>query len=268
MDILNETGTFSSQELKTLKVRFENETCFIQIFRPEANNTINAQLITELSSVLNRCEDIAKLVVLEGTPEIFCFGADFDDLKNQVDVDIEEYKQKQNPEELYDVWLKLSSSSFITIAHVKGKTNAGGVGFVAACDIVLCEERSTFSLSEMLFGLMPACVLPFLIRRIGFSKANYMTLMTQPITAVQAKEWGLVDAYAENSTNLLRKHLLRLSLLNKMSILEYKRYINALNEDLVNSKPKAIDANLKVFADVDNLQRIIRYVKTGKFPWE
>ncbi len=34
---------------------------------------------------------------------------------------------------------------------VRGKANAGGVGFAAARDLVLCEERATFSLP----GLQP-----------------------------------------------------------------------------------------------------------------
>ena len=95
----------------------------------------------------------------------------------------------------------------MSIAHVRGKANAGGIGFVAACDIVLADSAAVFSLSELLFGLMPACVLPFLVRRIGFAKANAMTLSTQPVGVQVAREWGLVDAFEENSDNLLRKHL-------------------------------------------------------------
>ncbi len=125
-----------------------------------------------------------------------------------------------------------------------------------------------FSLSELLFGLMPACVLPFLIHRIGFSRAHYMTLMTQPVSAKQAQIWGLVDALEENSVNLLRKHLLRLRRLSKTGITRYKRYMNDLNDILKASKPKALEANKEVFSDPDNLEKITRFVKTGKFPWE
>ncbi|MFT4924758.1 MAG: polyketide biosynthesis enoyl-CoA hydratase PksH [Phenylobacterium sp.] len=248
----------------TLQVRFEEDICFIQIDRPEANNTINDQLVVELTQVLALCEDNAKIVVLEGSAEVFCFGADFKELQHTLENDAHD----QDPGPLYDVWYKLANGPYVTIAHVRGKTNAGGIGFVAACDIVLCEETATFSLSELLFGLMPACVLPFLIRRVGFPKANYMTLMTQPISAKQAQEWGLVDACGANSKNLLRKHLLRLRRLSKPGILRYKRYMNNLDDSLAISKQKALDANVDVFSDADNLAKIVRFVKTGKFPWE
>ncbi|EDP94614.1 enoyl-CoA hydratase/isomerase [Kordia algicida OT-1] len=256
MDILNTTN------YDTLQVKLKDEICFIQIDRPEENNTINDRLIHEFKAVLEVCETEAKIVVIEGLPEVFCFGADFKAINENTD------NQEQNPEPLYDVWLQLATGSFVSIAHVRGKANAGGVGFVAACDIVLCEDKAVFSLSELLFGLMPACVLPFLIRRMGFAKANYLTIMTQPVNAQQALEWGLVDACEENSKNLLRKHLLRLRRLNKAGVARYKKYMNKLDSLPENSKSDAIAANIEVFSDEENVNKIKRFVNTGQFPWE
>jgi polyketide biosynthesis enoyl-CoA hydratase PksH len=261
MGILSNTSTY-----ETIKTRFEDDICFIQIHRPEANNAINDGLIEEFSNVLSLCEDQAKIVVVEGSPEVFCFGADFREIQQSLESG--EQHQDQDPEPLYNLWQQLATGPYITIAHVRGKANAGGIGFVAACDIVLCEEKAVFSLSELLFGLMPACVLPFLIRRVGFSKAHYMTLMTQPVLVKQAYDWGLVDAYDENSENLLRKHLLRLRLLSKQAVARYKRYMSTLNDSTAVSKPYAIAANIEVFSDQNNLDKIARFVKTGQFPWE
>jgi polyketide biosynthesis enoyl-CoA hydratase PksH len=251
---------------ETIRVTFEEDICFIQIHRPESNNAINNRLIAELGHALQACEAHAKVVVLEGLPEVFCSGADFKEI--QAGSEDGRRSQEQDPGPLYDLWYRLASGPYITVAHVRGRANAGGIGFVAACDIVLGEDKAAFSLSELLFGLMPACVLPFLVRRVGFAKANYMTVMTQPISAAQAQQWGLVDACEENSENLLRKHLLRLRRLNKDAIARYKRYASSLDDALRASKPKALEANVEVFSDPDNLQKIARYVKTGKFPWE
>jgi len=78
----------------------------------------------------------------------------------------------------------------------------------------------------------------------------------------------LVDAYEEKSENLLRKHLLRLRRLSKTGVSRYKRYMSTLDEVLVKSKPKALEANVEVFSDQNNLEKIAHYVKTGQFPWE
>jgi polyketide biosynthesis enoyl-CoA hydratase PksH len=254
------------QVYETLRVGFDDGLCTIQIHRPQANNTINNRLIRELREVLEQCENAAKVVVLEGLPEVFCFGADFDEIAQGLRS--EGKGGPQDSQSLYDVWLQLASGPFVSVAHVRGKANAGGIGFVAACDVVLSEEKAVYSLSELLFGLLPACVLPFLIRRIGFARANYMTVMTQPVTAKQALEWGLVDACAEDSVQLLRRQLLRLRRLSKEGISRYKRYGSSLDASLVSARDKAIASNKEVFSNRANLDSISRYVTTGKFPWE
>lgn len=250
---------------ETLKVRFQGDICFIQIHRPEANNTINDRLIDEFVKVLADCESEVKIVVIEGLPEVFCFGADFKAIQEGLGGGA---PPVLDPEPMYKLWLQLAFGPYVTIAHVRGQANAGGIGFVAACDIVLCEEKATFSLSELLFGLMPACVLPFLIRRVGVPKANFMTLMTEAVSARSAQEWGLVDECAEDSQNLLRKKLLRLRRLSKPAIERYKRYLSAMDDTLRANMPKALEANIEVFSDKANLDKIARYVTTGQFPWE
>lgn len=246
---------------ETIRVRYEDDICYLQLHRPDADNTINERMIAECGEVLAACEASIKIVVLEGLPHVFCFGADFRELSSG-------QGKLQAPVPLYDLWLKLATGPYITIAHVRGKVNAGGIGFVAASDIVICDEKVPFSLSELLFGLMPAFVLPFLIRRIGSAKAHYMTLMTQPISAQQAFTWGLVDAVGDNTENLLRKHLLRLRRLTKQGVARYKAYLSTLSDFLAASKSAAIRANHETFSDPENLQKISRFVNTGKFPWE
>ena len=247
-------------EYSTLRVRRDGTICRLQLHRPEADNTINPAMVEECSRVLRDCEEWATVVVLEGLPEVFCFGADFEDVGRG--------GRTPDPGDLYDLWLRLANGSFVSVAHVEGKVNAGGVGFVAACDVVLCKTAVPFSLSELLFGLMPACVLPFLVRRMGAAKAHYMTLMTQPVVAERALKWGLVDAVDDNPANLVRRHLLRLRHLNKTAIGRYKRYMTEMTNILSSTRPLALRANQEVFSDPDNRRAIARYVETGKLPWQ
>ena len=82
MDSINQTKTYD-----TIQVRFDEDICYLKIYRPEANNTINDRLVEECTQALKECEESAKIVVLEGLPEVFCFGADFqriqDDFVNE-----------------------------------------------------------------------------------------------------------------------------------------------------------------------------------------
>lgn len=249
---------------ETINVKFQESICFLQINRPEANNTINAQLVAECNHVLSACEESATVVVLSGSPEVFCFGADFKAIAGASKM----RHDQEGPGPLYDLWLRLATGPYVTISHVRGKANAGGIGFVAACDIVLADETAQFSLSELLFGLYPACVLPFLMRRVGFQNAHYLTLMTQPISVQQACEWGLVDAFEPRSEVLLRRHLQRLRRLSKTAIRRYKTYSSRISLPLQDLKSLAVAANQEVFSDAGNLQAVTRYVERGLFPWE
>ncbi|MGZ9709231.1 enoyl-CoA hydratase/isomerase [Glaciimonas sp. GNP009] len=251
---------------QTIQVSVEQSVCFIRLHRPESNNTINRTMVDECRHALagHNGGDPFHVVVMEGLPTVFCLGADFDDLSGTGFCTGDAVE----PEDLYDLWEQLARGPFISIAHVRGKVNAGGIGFVAASDIVLIDQSVEFSLSELLFDLFPACVLPFLIRRIGFQKAHYMTLMTKSIGVQQALEWGLADAVESDSHSLLRKHLLRLRRLSKTGIQRYKTYANTLDAFLTQSKTVAVDANRALFSNAKNLEKITRYTQTGMFPWE
>lgn len=265
MDIMTAPAEYTS-----LRVRLEGEICYAQIHRPQARNTINDELVEEFTDLLGTCERQAKIIVLEGLPDVFCFGADFNAMHAGGSVHESVVDDPgRHSEALYDLWLKLATGPYITVAHVRGKVNAGGIGFVAACDIVLSKDSAAYSLSELLFGLMPACVMPFLVRRIGFAKANYLTLLTAPISAAQALSWGLVDACESNSEELLRKQLLRLRRISKKAIRSYKRYLSkGPNRLLSDSRAAALEANREVFSEPDNIEAIKRFVAHGVFPWE
>jgi polyketide biosynthesis enoyl-CoA hydratase PksH len=252
---------------QTINVQFDGLTCRIQMCCPDTENTITNRLVTEISDTLAWCEHAVKhqsqaisIIVIEGLTDVFCTGADFSEISEQGNA--------VDAERLYRLWMQLATGPFITIAHVRGSVRAGGMGFVAACDIVLADETATFALTELVFGLFPACVLPFLIRRIGVQKAHYMTLTTLPILIQEAQASNLVDAYSKDSESLLRKHLIRFSRLSTAAISEYKQYMHQLNDILQRSQSLAVTTNQQLFSSKENLERIRKYLNEGKLPWE
>ncbi|MFF2651023.1 enoyl-CoA hydratase/isomerase [Streptomyces sp. NPDC058045] len=259
-------------EPSAILVRHQGQVCRVRFNRPEAQNAINDAVIHELHTLFDACEkDGTTVVVLEGDEEAFCVGADFtsftapepDPGATPVDTPAE-----YDPSPLYDLWLRMATGPWITLSHVRGQVNAGGVGFVAASDIVIADTTATFGLSELLFGLYPAMVLPFLVRRVGFQRANYLTLTTRAVDARQATEWGLVDRSAERSGPLLAQHLGRLSKLSGDGIARYKRFVSAEIAPLGRHREAAIAANREIFSDAANLRRITEFVEHGIHPWE
>ncbi|WP_238652062.1 enoyl-CoA hydratase/isomerase [Paenibacillus piscarius] len=250
---------------QTIRTRIEDQVLYLQLHRPEANNAINDRLVEECLHALAAYEAEASVVILEGLPDVFCTGADFQGIHEAM---AGRSGFESSPEPLYELYQRLAYGPFVTVAHVRGTVNAGGVGFAAACDIVLADPGAKFSLSELLFGLFPACVLPFLIRRTGRQRAHYLTLMTRPFSAQEACDWGLADACEAPSDSLLRKHLLRLKRLGKPGITRYKQFMAELDGSVEQARPIALAANREMFSDQRNLEGILRYVEQGIFPWE
>ncbi len=252
-------------DLETIEVRTRENICFVRFISDSQKNCISDSMIAELGVILDEYEESCNVIVLEGNESYFCFGADFDAIGKRV---LDGVKTKENPASLFDLWNRMVNSPSIILSHVQGSVNAGGMGFVSASDIVIASNQATFSLSELLFGLMPAMVLPFLIRRVGYSKANYLAMTTKGISSETAYEWGLADVCSNHSTVLLRQTIARLAKIPKDGIRRYKRYCNSLNPITEEQRKRAIEANLEVFSDPVNIRRIANFSERGIYPWE
>lgn len=251
---------------ETIRVRRQGPVRRVQFNRPEHDNAINDAMIRECHEALDSCErDGCGVVLFEGSAEAFCVGADFADFTSAREPDA---PSEYDPAPLYDLWLRMATGPYVTLSHARGRTNAGGVGFVAASDIVIANTTATFGLSELLFGLYPAMVMPFLTRRVGYQRANYLTLTTRAVDAPQAAEWGLVDRCADSTGPLLAQHLGRLSKLSPDGIARYKRFMNDEIAPIRRHREAAVSANVEIFSDERNLRRIARFVEDGIYPWE
>jgi methylglutaconyl-CoA hydratase len=88
---------------------------------------------------------------------------------------------------------KLYSLPKPTVAMVNGTAIGGGNGFLSACDIAVASDEAQFGLSEVKIGLVPAAISPFVIRKIGESKAREYFLTGKRINAQKAYEIGLIN---------------------------------------------------------------------------
>nr|AFV96141.1 enoyl-CoA hydratase/isomerase [Cylindrospermum licheniforme UTEX B 2014]ARU81121.1 CylG [Cylindrospermum licheniforme UTEX B 2014] len=252
-------------DYQTLKINHQSAVQRIQIYRPEANNSINSQLIQELLSALQaaEAEEAVKVVILEGLPDVFCTGMDFQEIADGKQVD-----PKMSSHGYYNILKQMSQCSIVIVSLVRGKVQAGGVGLVAASDIVIADETVTFVLSELLFGLLPACVLPFLIRRIGFQKAYRLALTTQEISASEAYNLGLIDEYGSNTNKLISQYVKRLKYLPSSGVRELKNYINQLWIIQAETQDLAVNKISSLLDDPTVQEKIKRFKNEGVFPWQ
>jgi enoyl-CoA hydratase/carnithine racemase len=110
---------------------------------------------------------------------------------------------------LSDIVVSINNSEKPTIAMVSGSVIAGGVGLVAACDIVLADHRASFSLSEGLYGLLPGAIMPFILQRVSQPRLKYMVFTADTVRGEKAAQWGLVDEYS-SSEALMHRYVVKL----------------------------------------------------------
>jgi methylglutaconyl-CoA hydratase len=82
------------------------------------------------------------------------------------------------------------------LAAVRGPARAGGVGLLAACDVVVAGASATFGFSEVRLGLVPAVISAVCLPRMLPHVAHRLMLTGEVFGAATAAAGGLVDLVA------------------------------------------------------------------------
>jgi 3-carboxymethyl-3-hydroxy-acyl-[acp] dehydratase len=253
--------------METLRVIQGPRTLGLVISRPESQNSINEKLIDDFHRALDRAEtdQSCRLIVIEGANGVFCTGMDFAEVVSEAAAENHERMRSFNYIELLR---RLTSMPKVIIAKVDGRVTAGGVGFVAASDLVVASKRSQFGLSEALWGLLPCCVLPYLIRKIGFQPAYRMTLTTQTVSAQEACNFHLVDEVTDDLDDAIRRWMLRLGRLEEETIRELKLYFQKMWQISAETEEFAVKEITRLVSKPQVIQNITNFVTQNQFPWE
>lgn len=186
-------------KLALVRTHIDSNLAVITMQDSKTGNRLNKASLEELSQSFHSSiqNPETRAVLLRSNGPQFCYGMDLDYLQS-IQKDIHE---GEIAVELFTELLsKIHKSPKPIIALINGDAKAGGIGLVAACDIVIASEQSTFELSEVFFGLIPANVLPFLSLRLSLQKAKYLVLTAKKLSAQEAKSLNLVDEVFEEDS--------------------------------------------------------------------
>ncbi len=251
---------------ETLQVKMFESHLQVKIHRPSSNNSINLAMLNELRHAISTAEDNAncRVIIIEGHENFFCTGLDFHEL---ISWEFSEEKIADWAEQYMSTLRLISSTCNLIVAKVDGKALAGGIGLIAASDYVLASNRTTFKLTETLWGLLPAMVAPYLIRRIGFQKAYAMTFTAKTLPAQEAHEIHLVDEISDNLEESVQQLIKRFERLESATITGMKGYFRKMwiIDPLVE---KAAIKEITTLLKKTEVQHNIRnFVSQGIFPW-
>lgn len=177
---------------KTMALTLENAVLSIELNRLEVRNAFNDELISDLQRTFDTIatDPGVRVVVLKGAGPTFCAGGDLNWMQASVQLSREENLKETR--KLSRMFSTMNQCPKPLVGLVQGAAIGGGVGLVAVCDYVICSDETVFSLSEVRLGIVPACIGPFVLAKVGESHARAFFISAERFQAKRAFEVGLV----------------------------------------------------------------------------
>ncbi|OQE19125.1 hypothetical protein PENSTE_c016G02938 [Penicillium steckii] len=171
--------------------------------RPKALNAMTSAAQYDLETLFNwyDSEPSLRCAIFTGAGRAFCAGMD---LKEWNEVSIRRAKGEHSngapmPRSGFGALSRRHGKKPV-IAAVNGIAFGGGMEIVSNLDLVVAAKSALFALPEAKRGVVAmAGSLPRLARTIGRPRATELALTGKSISAVKAKEWGLINAVTEDA---------------------------------------------------------------------
>jgi enoyl-CoA hydratase/carnithine racemase len=155
----------------------------ITLDSPANRNALSQQQLIDFHAALDAAEHgNARVMVLTHTGPAFCAGADLKE-RSAGRVDSTSFVRAID---------RLGTTPAPVIAAVDGPVRAGGIGLMAACDLVVVNASITFAFTEVRIGVAPAIITAPIMQRCGWSKLAAPYLTGEIFDAARALDIGLV----------------------------------------------------------------------------
>ena len=179
---------------ETLLVTLADKVATVTLNRPDLRNAFNEQAIAELARVFDELgrNDAVRAIVLAANGPSFCAGADLNWMKKMAGYSHDE--NEADAMRLAEMLRTIYLCPKPVVARVQGDCYAGGMGLVAACDIVVASEAAGFCLSEVKLGLIPATISPYVIKAMGEQAARRYFITAERFDAAEAQRIGVAHA--------------------------------------------------------------------------
>jgi methylglutaconyl-CoA hydratase len=180
-------------QYETLILTIAGQVATVTLNRPDVRNAFNETMIADVTAAFEALDgrDDVRAVVLAANGKAFCAGADLNWMKKMAG-----YSDDENRADAMLLAKMLHSvyrCNKPVIARVNGDAYAGGMGLIAACDIVVAVEGARFCLSEARLGLIPATIAPYVIRALGEQASRRYFTTAEAFDCASAWRLGFVS---------------------------------------------------------------------------
>ena len=153
----------------------------ITLDSPANRNALSRRLLADMHDALDIAAT-ARAIVLTHVGPTFCAG-----------VDLKE--RSAGPTDAAPMALamqRLMEAPQPTIAALHGAARAGGIGLMAACDLIVAHRSVTFAFTEVRIGVAPAIISVPILRRAPWGRIAAAFLTGEMFTAQDALRMDLI----------------------------------------------------------------------------
>jgi methylglutaconyl-CoA hydratase len=188
--------------MKNLALEVKDGVLWCRLNRPQVRNAFNPEMISELADLPKSISTDVRAVVLIGEGAVFSAGGDLNWMKKSLDLNREQ--NFEDAKKLAEMYYTLDRLPVPLVGLIHGAAMGGGVGLVSVCDYAIATTETVFSFSEVRLGIIPACISPFILRKIGIGHTRALFTTAEKFGAQKALEIGLIHQIAANHDELLQ----------------------------------------------------------------
>jgi len=165
----------------------------IKLSDPTNYNALSSRNINSLINIFKSLnnDNKTKVIIIEGSGKGFSAGHDLKEIRS--------LKNKLKYKKLFNscsrLMLEIIEGRKPVIAKVHGAAFAAGCQLVASCDLAVSSNDAIFATPGVNIGLFCSTPMVAVSRKVSRKKTMKMLLTGDPISAVYAKEIGLINDY-------------------------------------------------------------------------
>ncbi len=184
---------------KNFSVDTEGKIVVIALNRPEKRNPINEEMLSEFEQIAMSLRDdpSSRAVILTGTGNSFCAGADLSIVKGVTDPAERQrlFAQARNRRArlIGRTFTLFENLEQVSIAAINGYAIGGGWGLALACDFRMAVPGAQFWLPEVDLGV-PLSIgsTSRLVSMVGTARAKEIIITGDHYTAEDLHSWGMI----------------------------------------------------------------------------
>jgi methylglutaconyl-CoA hydratase len=246
-----------------LQVRVERGVATLTLDSPANRNALSRAMRARLRGALADAlaDDAVRVVVLDHTGRVFCSGMDLSEAAggSAADQGVNEF-----PQLLETIW----NAPKPVLAAVRGPARAGGVGLLAACDVVVAGASATFAFTEVRIGVVPAVISAVCRPRMLPNVVHRLMLTGEVFDAVTAAAGGLVDLQVADADvdATVTAQVTALAAGAPTALAETKRLLRS-GTDLGGQFPALLQLSARFFAGAEGQEGIAAFREKRPAAW-